>query len=189
MMTITRRPLLQRVAAFTCGSAIVFGAGLARPLADTDKVVAVRYEDRILARLAEQGLARSATLRDLVAQLERAQVIVYATISRNLDGGVGGRLRFVGHSKDGWRFLHIEVDDRGTRLELLAMLGHELQHAVEVAGSCDVVDADSMAALYDRIGFPSAGGRKTPGTTRDYETRAAIDTGKRVYSELLGNHW
>jgi hypothetical protein len=189
MMTITRRPLLQRLAAFTCGSAIVFGAGLARPLADTDKVVAVRYEDRFLGQLAEQGLARSATLRSLVAQLEHTQVIVFAAISRDMDGGVGGRVRFVGNGQDGWRFLRIELDDRRTKLEVLAMLGHELQHAVEIAGVCDVVDPDSMAALYDRIGFPSAGMRQNAGTSRDYETQAAIDTEKRVYSELFGNHW
>src|SRR5690348_13804072 len=111
MMTITRRLLSQRVAAFACGTAIVFGAGLARPLANTDKVSALRFEDRILKRFAEQGIARSATLRALIAELEHSQVIVFATISRDMDGGVGGRVRFVGTGSDGWRFLRIEIDD------------------------------------------------------------------------------
>jgi hypothetical protein len=187
MMTITRHAA-RRVLALTIGAAIVFGVGLARPLANTTPGT-LRFEDRGLGRLAEQGLARSATLRTLVAALAHTQVIVFATYSRDLGAGVGGRVRFVGQGGDGWRFLRLELDDRRTRVELLAMLGHELQHALEIANACEVVDDASMATLYDRIGFPSPGARKVPGVSRDYETQAAIETEKRVFSELFGGHW
>jgi hypothetical protein len=37
------------------------------------------------------------------------------------------------------------------------MLGHELQHALEIAGARDVVDERGVRDLYERIGLP---GRK-----------------------------
>jgi hypothetical protein len=59
------------------------------------------------------------------------------------------------------------------------MLGHELRHAVEVAGAPWVLDESSLAEEYRRIGFPS-GGRNGAA----FESRAAIDAGERVLREL-----
>ena len=111
-------------------------------------------------------------------------MIVFAKISRGLESGVGGRTRFIGQG-DGWRFLSVEVDDRSPKAIVLAMLGHELQHAVEIANAPDVTNDDGLAALYRRIGYC----RKSCGDQPDLETQAALDTEHRVYAELLGDRW
>jgi hypothetical protein len=163
-------------------------AGVATPAATTNEPSVLRCEgDQHLNKIVAQGLVRSATLRGLVAELERAHVIAYAAISRGLPPGVGGRVRFIG-TGDGWRFLRIELDDRCSKVELLALLGHELQHATEIAAAPDVTDSASMAALYNRIGLGRMEGR-APGDPAWYETQAAIDVQHRVYNELFGEHW
>jgi hypothetical protein len=62
----------------------------------------------------------------------------------------------------------------------IAILGHELQHALEIANAASVVDEESLALEYRRIGFASGGLRRGTG----YDSRAAIDAGHRVWSEL-----
>ena len=54
---------------------------------------------------------------------------------------------------------------------LVALLGHELQHAVEVASAPDVMTPAQLATLYRRIGVPMGPGR--------YDSDAARTTGYR----------
>ena len=60
------------------------------------------------------------------------------------------------------------------------MLGHELQHAVEIAEAVDVIDAASMATLYRRIGEPT----RSVVAAQCYDTAAARDVGTVVLTEL-----
>lgn len=78
------------------------------------------------------------------------------------------------------RLLAIEIAPRHGRTDQLVALGHELQHAVEIAGAPSVWDARSMAAFYTAIGtlIGDAAGLAT------YETVAAAETGSRVRSDL-----
>jgi len=62
----------------------------------------------------------------------------------------------------------------------IAALGHELRHAVEIADAPSVVDVASLGELYRRIGFASHGVRKGTG----FESRAAIESARRVWAEL-----
>ena len=55
------------------------------------------------------------------------------------------------------RYLRISIDRHNIGCQRLAILKHELQHAVEIADSLGVVDDATLAALYRRIGFRSAG--------------------------------
>jgi hypothetical protein len=59
-------------------------------------------------------------------------------------------------------------------------LGHELQHAVEIADAREVTDNDTVAKLYRRIGHelePCQGRRR-------FDTAAAREIGDRVLLEL-----
>jgi hypothetical protein len=62
---------------------------------------------------------------------------------------------------------------------MIAVIAHELQHAVEVAGDPGVVDDAGLVALYRRIGHNSAGGHS-------YDTDAARTAGHTVRDELIG---
>jgi len=145
---------------------------------------ALRCFDPQLMDLIQQGLARSGTLQDLAARLERAGVIVFLTYNRDLPRSIAGRTSFVA-SSNGWRYLSTELTERLSRVDLLSLLAHELQHAVEIADAPEVVDEATMSALYRRIG--SDQGQSAEGLEW-FETQAAIDTGRRVFTELFG-HW
>jgi hypothetical protein len=70
------------------------------------------------------------------------------------------------------------VECRQSRTDQIAALGHELQHAVEIADAATAVDQRSLQALYASIGFALESNR------RRYETSAAQAAGNRVRREL-----
>jgi hypothetical protein len=167
-------------------SACPFTGHAASPGAKTAKVPdALRTSDPHLTDLLDQGLARSPTLRALQAHLQQSQVVVYLTRSLSLPVDTVGRTRLIGAGA-GWRYLSVEIADQLSRLEALAILGHELQHATEIADATEVVDNTSLAALYCRIGLSSAH-QQTPNAT--FETQEAIDVGRRVHRELVSASW
>ena len=61
--------------------------------------------------------------------------------------------------------------------DLISTIGHELQHALEVAAATDVKDQRGLERLYQQIG--QAGLDK-----RSYDTEAAQVTGRRIRAEL-----
>ena len=67
--------------------------------------------------------------------------------------------------------MRIQIALRGAPEDSIAVLGHELQHAVEVAEAIDVNDNGGLARLYQRIGLRSGATSTTPPAPRK---RAAI---------------
>jgi hypothetical protein len=62
--------------------------------------------------------------------------------------------------------------------QLLALIAHELRHALEVIEHVEVVDATTMEAMYRKIGTPPIG-------RAGCETSAARAAGDSVLSELM----
>ena len=139
----------------------------------------VRTSDsRIRAAIAE-GVERSALFRDLVAQLDASDVIVYAESDCTMPERLQGRLTFM--SKAGERrYVMVRIAAAVTGSAQIAILGHELQHAVEIANAGSVVNDETLADEYRRIGFASGALQRGAG----YDSRAAIDAGYRVALEL-----
>jgi len=130
--------------------------------------------DPIAADAFDRAVARSARVRSLVATLEASNVIVHIESTRLMPAGISGTTRFV-ISRGGYRYVRISIDaelPRGTRA---AILGHELQHACEVAES-GADNSDEIRRLFEREGERSG---------LFYETRAALDTEKHVRMELF----
>jgi hypothetical protein len=65
-------------------------------------------------------------------------------------------------------------------LRKIAALGHELQHAVEIADQPDVVDPASLALAYGRIGSE----RGLRSTEPLFDTDAAVAAGQQIWSEM-----
>lgn len=77
------------------------------------------------------------------------------------------------------RYVLVEIACGDSLHNQLAMLGHELRHAVEIADAAWIrTDAD-LAAHYRRIGMETA-----IADQQSFETLAAADTGRRVAREL-----
>ena len=76
------------------------------------------------------------------------------------------------------RYVRVTVRADLPMAENIALLGHELMHAVEVADASGVRDELSFHHHYESIGRPNHRGRVLL-----YDTRAAIETGLRVAVE------
>lgn len=134
----------------------------------------------VLERSLLDGYTRSPTMRCLVNAIEDSNVIVHVVSGMRSDG-IAGRLIFV-TSAGGQRFLRVVIDPAMPPLARTATLGHELQHAREVASAPWVIDQASFKALFHDIGYPAAG---VVGAVR-FETDAARQIGRRVLADLQG---
>jgi hypothetical protein len=137
----------------------------------------VRGADPQMSGTIREGLRRSATFADLVVALNRSDVIVYIESGRQLPATIAGRLLLAAGPKS-QRYLRIQVSGQPRSNELIALVGHELRHALEVAESPDVRDEPTLIALYERIGHSQS-------RRHQYDTLAAQDAGRQVRSELM----
>jgi hypothetical protein len=75
------------------------------------------------------------------------------------------------------RSLFVKVDITKAERKLIAAIGHELRHAIEVLRNPSVTDYATMVIFYmkkgERVGTPTA-----------FETAAAMQTGETVADEI-----
>ena len=126
--------------------------------------------------LIATGMDRSATFRQLVRRIERSDVIVYVEARRGLRDGVGGSMRFLARSATD-RFVRIQLNADCSNHTLVALLGHELQHVVEVADHAEVQSPGDLRDFYRRTGV-----RTGPDT---FDSDAARRVGYLVRSEIF----
>jgi hypothetical protein len=136
----------------------------------------VRTNDGSIRSLLRYGFMHSASFAALIARLEESDVFVYIEEMPGLPVALDGRL-LMQRRTNGVRYVRIQIALRGSPVESVAVLGHELQHATEVADAPDVEDDDSLVRLYERIGLRTGRNR--------YETIAAQEMGRRVLRELV----
>ena len=121
----------------------------------------------------------SPTFRRLEQRLSASDVVVYLGSRMATESGVAGGTSFLA-STHGVRYVHVWIDSRLMGGERFALLGHELHHAVEIAGAPVVVDARSLEAFYGKVGF-----RSSPSCRRCFESAAAIAAGRQIRREVL----
>ena len=138
----------------------------------------VRSQDRSVRHLLKRGFTHSVTFRNLMARIEETDLIVYIEQVPRLPGALEGRMMILPNAH-GQRYVRIQLALRGAPDDSVALLGHELQHALEVAQEPWVYDQATLVELYQRIGTGSYGGSHV------YDTRAAQEVGRIVRRELL----
>jgi hypothetical protein len=138
----------------------------------------VRSTEHAMSEIIRTGAARSPTFRHLVQTLERSDLIVYVEPSKSVDGGYLRFATVAGQS----RWVQVFVNPKRPINQILAMIGHELQHAIEISDAPSVVDEATMAGLYRRIGVKSCGNS----ARACYETTGAQVTGAAIFRELSG---
>lgn len=164
------------IALVVVGAAGVGAAGGAEP---GFAVTHVRCLTRDARELLDLAVARSLVVRSLVERLERSNVVVYLQLPGDSEPQAPlSQLTFVAFAA-GTRYVLVRVDPwRTIPIERLALLGHELYHALEIAQAPGVCDPMTLRALYRRIGHEYARGR--------FETQPAKIAGQRVRVELEG---
>ena len=139
----------------------------------------VRALDPWAAEALRLGIERSQTVRDLIAELERSDVIVHIETRAVLPLSAAGTTR-LGGATASHRYVRIALVRDPMPVIRVAVLGHELQHACEIARST-AKNGQDMRALFEEIGRPS------PGERTAYETEAAIRVSRAVWYEVNGD--
>lgn len=149
----------------------------AAPLA-ADSQARVRPVDPWASETFDRAESRSALVRALVRELQQSDVIVHVATVTSLRDARAGMTRFV-TSTGGYRYVRVELHRALLPDARAAILGHELQHAVEIARST-AASHEAIRALFSTIGAPVGGS----GTV--YDTQDAIDATQIVWRELRG---
>ena len=144
------------------------------PLTFGDPAFHVRPADARAAATLARAIDRSPRVRDLVDRLAATNVIVHLELSHQMPSGVLGTTRF-GASRGGYRFVRISLSAALREDDTAPLIGHELQHAIEIAESY-VADAADLKRLMEATGY------RMSGTL--YETDAARAIEKEVRREL-----
>lgn len=163
------------------GALAVLTAASASPVSAAT-TTRVRSSDTAILALLSEGADRSATFSTLVDAIEHSNGIVYVEFGYCAFGHLNGCVLPLIASPHGDRYLRILVTpdkNRRSHDQLLALIAHELRHALEVFEHVEVVDAATTNALYRRIGTPETGGLS------GYETSAARAAGGHALDELL----
>ena len=126
--------------------------------------------------MVEDAIERSATVRALVHEIAASDLIVYVESGRTAPPAIATTRLVTSTARV--RYLRITIDAMTAPNGFVPLFAHELQHAVEIARSPDVRDAESMRTLYARIG-------QNTRETMTFETDAAQAAERRARAEGL----
>jgi hypothetical protein len=139
----------------------------------------VRATEPRTRALIEAGISGSATFRHLIATLDQSDVIVYVE-PKLTRPALSGYLSHTIVARGRHRYLRVAVDVAGAKRRRVAVLAHELQHAVEVA-EAQARDAATLKYLFSQLAVPFG-----CNTSTCFETQAAQDVERIVDDELAG---
>ena len=139
----------------------------------------IRILDPILKELFDHGVGQSPTFRALIEKVEATPILVFVEADIRMPARIGARLSFV-TSVNGLRYVRVHVDCTLSPRRQIALLAHELQHALEIGERTDILDVEDMESLYENIGFESLDN----GSHKSFETEAAIAVQHAVDDEI-----
>jgi hypothetical protein len=173
MHTFTRRIIRVVVCTF-----VVLLATTSRSHAES--IQRIRMTSSLIRDVLAGASEKSPTLRSIVQRVAESNVIVHLTCEQFTTAMINGRTIWVEANRDA-RYLRVQVDCMLPRADLVAILGHELQHVAEVADRPEVNDSRSFVKLFQTIGFSTCGN----GAMEQFETDDATAAGRRVRDEFL----
>ena len=134
----------------------------------------VRSSHAYLRAMIAEAVVRSSTFRALVDAIEATDGIVYVEHG-DCRHGVRACLVLDVTAAAGFRILRVIVDARQPDWDVMASIGHELRHALEVLEDPGLVDTASVYLFYAQAHHEK---------DRPFETRTAINAGFAVRNEV-----
>jgi hypothetical protein len=136
----------------------------------------------LISAALEEGRRDSTTLRRLVETIDGTDGIVYIASGTCPVLGMRGCLLHVLNASANARYLWIVVDTSDPR-GIIALIAHELQHALEVLQNPSIRTGRGMANFYR---FPEASNsvRIKGSSGRAFETDAAVAMGEAVRADM-----
>ena len=144
-----------------------------KPLAGGPRV---RPDDGRSAAMVLEGMERSATLRALIDALETRDVIIYIQMQPMLKGRLAGSVTWV-TAAGRFRYIRLSWSPDLSASAAIATLGHELQHALEIANEPSIVSAETLETFYRSNGISMR-------AHNGWDTLAARDRGDIVRKEI-----
>ena len=175
-MTLHARPRLLHVGIQTVVvAALVVGIPQRTSAIGAPRIPRVRDNgDPSIAGLIQEATEHSRTFRRLVDTIDATNGLVYVergTCGHHVRACLVLTVQVAGPN----RLLRILVDIHRGHDELVASIGHELQHAVEALSDPHVTDTISIYCLFQRIG--------QTGYADTFETAAALQAEQAVFAE------
>jgi hypothetical protein len=136
----------------------------------------VRSSDKTLTALIDEAMTGSPTFRKLVAALDATDGVVFVEkgqCRRGVPACLTGRVTLAGR----YRFLFVLIGTRRPSADVVAAIGHELQHALEVLAEPSLRSHGAIYLYYVRRGA-------VPEYPLARETAAAEAAGYAVFREL-----
>jgi len=156
-----------------CTLAMAVGGAAIVVAADSAAMPRVRSGHAYIRAMIEEAAQRSDTFRRLVKGIEATDGIVY--VEQGACGhSVRACLSLDVTAAAEYRILRVMVDPRQPDWEVMASIGHELQHALEVLGNVALKTSAAVYLFYSRPG----------GTGDSFETSEAIKAGNAVRNEV-----
>lgn len=128
----------------------------------------------VLGLIAE-GMAESPTFAGITSQLLVSNVIATVEPAIQMKSGLSGYTEFVART-DKRRYVRIYFDPKLQRHQAIAIIGHELRHALEIAAHPEVVDESTLKAMYAAVGR---------GQGNRWDSDGAVEAGRTILRELL----
>lgn len=127
------------------------------------------------ARLVEVGRKLSPTIRDMLERVEQSDIILQIDLSMNFSVA-NATTRLVTATPD-FRYVRVNINPRLSPARRLELLGHELQHVMEIAADPSVRDQEAMYDHFTKIG-------RRDKVTGAFDTLAAVDMERVVRREI-----
>ena len=140
----------------------------------------IRASDDELVALLEDGIKRSPTFKGIVDRLAKSDVILYVRPDVMAKSNSATKLTFLA-AKGGYRYLVIRVASGRSKDQQLAMLGHEMQHAVIIADAPSVVDSPTLKREFERVGKLT---QPSVGDDFFFESPIAEEVRRRIIAEV-----
>ena len=137
----------------------------------------LRPADAADSALVADAVARSSTVRALADRLKETDLVAYVRVSPSRRGAGDSSISFLGRSRV-QRFMVITINRDLALDRQVALIGHELQHAVDMSRVSWVSSPAHLHAYLATTGWKSAY------PERVFETYSALRTERQVSREL-----
>jgi hypothetical protein len=126
-------------------------------------------------RLLAVGRDLSPTIRAMLDRVEQSDIIMQLDLRLNLD--VPNAVTQLVTATPDFRYVRVSINPRSSPARRLELLGHELQHVLEIASDVSVRTQDAMRDLFTRIG-------RRERSTGAFETEAALNVESVIRQEV-----
>lgn len=134
------------------------------------------------ARLLTVAQRLSPTIAAMVAKIEASDIILQLDTQLSLEVPFAVT-RLITATAD-VRYVRVSINPRQSPLRRIELLGHELQHVLEIAAEPSVRDQNSMRDYFTRIGHRRIGDAFETDAATDIESVIRAEVGRWRSSEL-----